>query len=95
MEYAEVLAIRELLTRPLRETFEGGEMTRGHDDDSVTFLEVGDVATDAFDDAGTLKRGSSIAGLDLPCVGKDVLYADTRISEWPTKMEVENRKTVR
>ena len=76
MEYAEILAIRELLTRPLGETFEGGEMTRCHDDDSVTFLEVGDVATDAFDDAGTLERGSSVAGLDLSRVGKDVLCAD-------------------
>ena len=76
MEYAEVLAIRELLTRPLREIFEGREMTRCHDDDSVTFLEIGDVATDTFDDAGTLERGSSVARLDLSCVGKHVLCTD-------------------
>ena len=76
MEYAEVLAIRELLTRPFRETFEGGEMAWCHDDDSITFLEIGDFATDAFDDAGTLERGSSVARLDLSCVGKDVLCAD-------------------
>ena len=75
VEYAEVLAIPELLARPLRETFEGGEMTRCHDNDSVTFLEVGDVATDAFDDAGTFERGSSVARLDLSCVGKDILCA--------------------
>ena len=29
-------------------------MTRCHDDDSVTFLEFGDVAADSFDDTATL-----------------------------------------
>ena len=36
--YLEVLAIRELPTRPLREAFESGEMIGCHDDHSATFL---------------------------------------------------------
>ena len=55
VEYVEVLAIRELLTRPLRETLESGEMTRCHDDDSIPFLESGNVIADTCHHAGTFE----------------------------------------
>ena len=77
VEYVEVLAILELLTRPLRETLESGEMTRCHDDDSIPFFESGDVVADAVDDAGTFERAGSVTSLDLACVDKDVLCVDT------------------
>lgn len=53
-------------------------MTGCHGDDSVTFLQAGDFAADAFDDAGAFEGGGSVAGLDLACVDEDVLCADTR-----------------
>ena len=76
--YVEILAIRELLTRPLWEAFERGEMSRCHDDHSVAFLEARDVDADTFDNAGTFKGRGSIAGLNLACVDEDILYADIR-----------------
>ena len=74
--YLEVLAIRELLTRPVREAFESGEMTGCHDDHSVTFIQAREVDADTSNHAGAFEGGSSVASLDLTCVDEDVLYAD-------------------
>ena len=75
--YAKGLAILELLTRPLRETFERGEMTGCQDNDPVTFFQTRDVAADTFDDPCAFERRGGISSLDFARVDEDVLRADT------------------
>lgn len=76
--YAEFLAILELFTRPFREAFKSGEMTGCHDNNSITCLEVGNVAADAVNDAGAFERGSGVSSLDLAGVDEDILSRDTQ-----------------
>ena len=76
MRYVEILAIGELLTRPLREAFESGEMTWCHDDNSVTSLQAGNVATSPCNNAGAFEGSSSVASFNLACVDEDVLCED-------------------
>jgi hypothetical protein len=75
--YVKFLAILKLFTRPFRELFKSGEMTGCHDNNSITWLEVGNVAADAINDAGAFERGGRVSGLDLACVDEDILFGDT------------------
>ena len=69
MRYVKILAVSELLTRPLREAFESGKMSWCHDDNSVTLLQAGDLATNPC---------SSVANFNLACVDEDVLYGNQK-----------------
>ena len=78
MRYVKILAVSELLTRPLREAFESGEMSWCHDDNSVTLLQAGELATNPCNNAGAFEGSSSVANFNLACVDEDVLYGNQK-----------------